>query len=157
MYGQQHITLCTCSRIIIGLLMSQLLGHRPSLWVIHIKRTGHNPPGGPSEGWWVLMTANAAGSNCLTCLPKHGGVRDNKLLVTHSITDQRVTHSMTDQRCLTYTIARRSALTAGPTSSSAVGYYRLMQRQINNKNDTQSKVYSLMCCWLYHSHFIPKG
>jgi hypothetical protein len=37
-----------------------------------------NPPRGPSAGWWVLTTANAAGTNGLTCLPKHGGSRDNK-------------------------------------------------------------------------------
>jgi hypothetical protein len=40
----------------------------------------------------VLTTANAAGTNGLTCLPKHGGAQDNKFLVTHP---------MTDQRCLT--------------------------------------------------------
>jgi hypothetical protein len=28
---------------------------------------------------WVLTTANAAGTNGLTCLPKHGEARDNKL------------------------------------------------------------------------------
>jgi hypothetical protein len=27
---------------------------------------------------WVLMTANATGTNGLTCLPNHGGARDNK-------------------------------------------------------------------------------
>jgi hypothetical protein len=29
------------------------------------------------------VTANAAGTNSLTCLPKHGRDRDDKLLVTH--------------------------------------------------------------------------
>jgi hypothetical protein len=48
-------------------------------------------------------------TNGLTCLPKHGGAQDNKFLVTHP---------MTDQRCLTSAIARRSALTAQPSSSS---------------------------------------
>jgi hypothetical protein len=43
--------------IIISLLMSPLLGHRPSLWKI---RTGYNPPRGPSANWWVLMTVNTA-------------------------------------------------------------------------------------------------
>jgi hypothetical protein len=33
--------------------------------------------------------AKAAGTNGLTCLPKHGGTQDNKFLVTHSMTDQR--------------------------------------------------------------------
>jgi hypothetical protein len=33
----------------------------------------------------VLTTANAIGINRLTCLPKHGGVRDSKFLVTHPI------------------------------------------------------------------------
>jgi hypothetical protein len=32
---------------------------------------------------WVLTIANATGTNGLTCLLKHGGARDNKLLVTH--------------------------------------------------------------------------
>jgi hypothetical protein len=27
---------------------------------------------------WVLTTANAAGTNSLTCLPKHGGARNSK-------------------------------------------------------------------------------
>jgi hypothetical protein len=66
--------------IIISLLMSPLLGHRPSLWITH-KENGHNPPRGPSAGWWVLTTANATGTNVLTCLPKHGGARDNKFLI----------------------------------------------------------------------------
>jgi hypothetical protein len=56
---------------------------------LHIRRTGRNPPCGPSAGWWVLTTANAAGTDGLTCLPKHGGARDNKFLVTHPMTDQR--------------------------------------------------------------------
>jgi hypothetical protein len=72
--------------IIISLLMSPLLGHRPSLWITH-KGNGHNPPRGPSAGWQVLTTANAAGTDGLTCLPKHGGVQDNKFLVTHLMID----------------------------------------------------------------------
>jgi hypothetical protein len=64
---------------------------------LHIRRTGHNPPRGPSTGWWVLTTANAAGTNGFTCLPKHGGARDNTFLVTHP---------MTGQRCLTSAIDR---------------------------------------------------
>jgi hypothetical protein len=36
----------------------------------------------------VLTTANAAGkTNRFTCLPKNGGARDNKFLVTHPMTD----------------------------------------------------------------------
>jgi hypothetical protein len=34
----------------------------------------------------VLTTANAAGTNGLTCLPKHGGARDDKVLVTLAMT-----------------------------------------------------------------------
>jgi hypothetical protein len=52
------------------------------------RRTGHNPPRGPSADWWVLTTVNAAGTNGLACLPKHGGARDNKSLVTHPMTNQ---------------------------------------------------------------------
>jgi hypothetical protein len=44
----------------------------------HIRRTRHNPPRGPSAGWWLLTTANAAGTNGLTCLPMHRGAPDNK-------------------------------------------------------------------------------
>jgi hypothetical protein len=62
-----------------------------------------------THGWWVLTTANAAETNGLTCLPKNGGARDNKFLVTHP---------MTGQRCLTSAIERQSALAAGPSSSS---------------------------------------
>jgi hypothetical protein len=72
--------------IIISLLMSPLLGHRPFLWITH-KETGHNPPRGPIADWWVLTIANAAGINGLTYLPKHGGARDDKVLVTHPMTD----------------------------------------------------------------------
>jgi hypothetical protein len=64
---------------------------------------------GPSVCWWVLTIINAARTNGLTCLPKHGKILDNKFLVTHP---------MTDQRCLTSVIVRRSALTVGPSSSS---------------------------------------
>ncbi|RVE47127.1 hypothetical protein evm_008204 [Chilo suppressalis] len=42
-----------------------------------IGRLGHDPPRGPSADWWVLTTADAAGTNGLTCLPKHGGARDS--------------------------------------------------------------------------------
>ncbi|RVE41528.1 hypothetical protein evm_013822, partial [Chilo suppressalis] len=52
-----------------------------------IGRLGHDPPRGPSADWWVLTTANAAGTNGSTCLPKHGGARDSKYLVTHPMTD----------------------------------------------------------------------
>jgi hypothetical protein len=37
--------------IIISLLMSPLLRHRPSLWIT--RRTGHNQLRGPSVGWCV--------------------------------------------------------------------------------------------------------
>jgi hypothetical protein len=56
---------------------------------LHIRRTGHNPPRVPSAGLWVLSIANAAGTNGLTCRPKHRGSRDYKFLVTHPMTDQR--------------------------------------------------------------------
>jgi hypothetical protein len=90
--------------IIISLLMSSLLGHRHSLRITH-EENGPYPPRGPSAGWRMLTTANAAGTNGLMCLPKHGGARDNKFLVNHPITDQR---------CLISAIACRSALTAEP-------------------------------------------
>jgi hypothetical protein len=43
------------------------------------KQNGFNPRRGPSAGWWVPTTANVAGTNCLTCLPKHGGARRRSL------------------------------------------------------------------------------
>jgi hypothetical protein len=52
----------------------------------------------PSADWWMLTTANAAGTNGLTCFPKHG-CQDNKFLVTHAA------------------IERRSAVIAGLSSS----------------------------------------
>jgi hypothetical protein len=56
---------------------------------------------GPCAGWLVLTTANTAGTNDLTFLPKHGRARDKFLVI----------HPMNDQRCLTSAIARRSAMT----------------------------------------------
>ncbi|RVE40888.1 hypothetical protein evm_014462 [Chilo suppressalis] len=52
-----------------------------------IGRLGHDPPCGPSADWRVLTTADAAGTNGLTCLPKHEGTQDRKFLVTHPMTD----------------------------------------------------------------------
>ncbi|RVE41567.1 hypothetical protein evm_013784 [Chilo suppressalis] len=63
-----------------------------------IGRLGHDPPRGPGAGWWVLTTADAAGTNGLTCLPKHGGARDSKFSVTHPMTDHC-------ESCLNATIA----------------------------------------------------
>jgi hypothetical protein len=85
--------------IIISLLISPLLGHRPSLWI-----TGHNSLRGSSTDWWVLTTANASETNGLTCLLKLGGVREYNFLISHP---------MIDQYWLSSAIARRSALTAG--------------------------------------------
>ncbi|RVE46276.1 hypothetical protein evm_009100 [Chilo suppressalis] len=42
-----------------------------------IGRLGHDPPRGASSDLWVLTTADAAGTNGLTCLPTHGGARDS--------------------------------------------------------------------------------
>jgi hypothetical protein len=43
----------SCVVIINSLLMSALLGHLP--YRLHISRTGHNPPRGPSADWWVVV------------------------------------------------------------------------------------------------------
>jgi hypothetical protein len=75
---------------IISLLISPLLGHRPSLWITHKKN-------GPSADWWVLTTANTAGTNGSACLPKHWRARNITFLVTHL---------KTDQCCLTSAIVR---------------------------------------------------
>ncbi|CAG9791708.1 unnamed protein product [Diatraea saccharalis] len=71
-----------------------------------LRRMGHDPPRWPNAR--VLTTANAAGTNGLTCLPKHEVARDNNFLVTHPVTDHC-------ESCLTTTIAGRGA-------------YRLRQR-----------------------------
>jgi hypothetical protein len=104
-----HATVCMYMYlyvIIISILMFSLLGHRPSLWITH-KENGPYPTTRAQCG---LVGANTAGPNGFSCLPKHVGARNNKFLVTHL---------MTDQTCLTSAIARRNALTAGPSSSSS--------------------------------------
>ncbi|CAG9786540.1 unnamed protein product [Diatraea saccharalis] len=63
-----------------------------------LRRMGHDPSRGPNADWRVLTTANAAGTDGLTCLPKHGVARDNNFLVTHPVTDPC-------ESCLTTTIA----------------------------------------------------
>jgi hypothetical protein len=55
----------------------------------NIRRTGHTPPRVPSVGWWVLTIANAAGTNSLTGLPKHGGAQDSKFLAIQWLTNVR--------------------------------------------------------------------
>jgi hypothetical protein len=47
--------------IIISLLMSPSLGHMISLWVTHEKKARRRH----SAGWWVLTTANAAGTRAV--------------------------------------------------------------------------------------------
>jgi hypothetical protein len=49
-------------------------------YALHIRRTFHIPRSRPSLNWWVPTISNAAGTNGLACLTKHGGVRDNKFL-----------------------------------------------------------------------------
>ncbi|CAG9791637.1 unnamed protein product [Diatraea saccharalis] len=67
-----------------------------------LRRLGHDPPRWPNADWRILTTANAVGTNGLTCLPKHGVARDNNFLVTHPMTDPC-------ESCLTTTIAGRGA------------------------------------------------
>ncbi|CAG9783696.1 unnamed protein product [Diatraea saccharalis] len=63
---------------------------------------GHDPSRWTNADWRVLTTANAAGTNGLTWLPKHGVARDNNFLVTHPVTDPC-------ESCLTTRIAGRGA------------------------------------------------
>ncbi|RVE50541.1 hypothetical protein evm_004768 [Chilo suppressalis] len=67
-----------------------------------IGRLGHDPPRRPSADWWVLTTADAAGTNGLTCLPKHRVARDTKFLVSHPMTNHY-------ESCLTSTIVAERA------------------------------------------------
>ncbi|RVE40373.1 hypothetical protein evm_014976 [Chilo suppressalis] len=60
----------------IILLMSLLLGAQ-TFPMDGIGRLGQDPPRGLSADWWVLTTADAAGTNGLTCLPKYEGARDS--------------------------------------------------------------------------------
>ncbi|CAG9792151.1 unnamed protein product [Diatraea saccharalis] len=92
---------------------------------------GHDPPRWPNADWRVLTTANAAGTNGLTCLPKHGVVRDNNFLVTHPVTDPC-------ERCLTTTIAGHGAypqrhrvfitptIKCAPLSSISKQYFKIL-------------------------------
>jgi hypothetical protein len=89
----------------------------------HIRKTGHNPPRGPSVYCWVLTTANAARTNGLKCLPKHGGTHDNTFLVIHPMTDQRCNF-----RNRTHT---SSALIAGLSSSSYISMYHFYSLLFN--------------------------
>ncbi|CAH0400269.1 unnamed protein product [Chilo suppressalis] len=76
-----------------------------------IGRLGHDPPRGPSADWWVLTTADAAGTNGLTCLPKHGGVRDSKFF-GHPSNDRPL------RKLLNFNDRSRTRLPLAPSSSS---------------------------------------
>jgi hypothetical protein len=77
-----------CEKLILSNLILNYYHHRQPIDVptadaqafvmVYPQGVGHNPPRGPNANWWVLMTANTAGTNRLTCLPKHGGARDIK-------------------------------------------------------------------------------
>jgi hypothetical protein len=67
LYWYQYAIACN---IIISLIMSPLLGHRPSLWITH-KKNGPLPTTPTQCGLVGTMTANADGTNGLTCLLKH--------------------------------------------------------------------------------------
>jgi hypothetical protein len=102
--------------ITISLLTSPLLGHRP--FGLHIRRTGHNPPSGPSAN-----DCKCSRNQRLNMLSKHGGARDNKFLVIHP---------KTHQRCLTSAIARQSALNVGPSSASMLIWNIHLKKTIKN-------------------------
>jgi hypothetical protein len=61
-------------RVISAMFMSEVSFHSDVALVLS-RQPDVNPPWNWSG---VLTTVNAAGTNGLTCLPKHGGVRDNK-------------------------------------------------------------------------------
>jgi hypothetical protein len=115
--------------IIISLLMSPLLWHRPSLWITH-KENGNNPPRRPSADWWELTTAKTADTNGLTCLPKHGEARDINFLVTHP---------KTNKCCLASVI-----VTAGPSSSFA--YHTTVHLDY-----TEAVLIRVCVCWRFPS------
>ncbi|RVE43094.1 hypothetical protein evm_012268 [Chilo suppressalis] len=50
-----------------------------------IGRLGRDPPRGPSADWRVLTTADAAGTDGLMCLPKHGGTRIRQCFIIISL------------------------------------------------------------------------
>ncbi|RVE42535.1 hypothetical protein evm_012815 [Chilo suppressalis] len=91
-----------------------------------IGRLGHDPPRGPSADWRVLTTADAAGTNGLTCLPKHGEARDSKFLFTHPMIDHC-------ESCLiSTTAAERKPLLAILTKR------KLNTKKLNLKNEKES-------------------
>ncbi|RVE47633.1 hypothetical protein evm_007730 [Chilo suppressalis] len=70
----------------------------PYGWNREITGLSHDAPRGPSVGAY-----DAAGTNDLTYLPKHGGARDRRFLATHPLTDHC-------ESCLVYsTIAAECA------------------------------------------------
>jgi hypothetical protein len=96
--SRQHSCEILRAIIIISLLMSVLLGHRLSLWITY-KDNAHTHwarPRGPSVDWWVLTTANAAGTNAI---------------FDHPSDDQPTLLNFHDRMV--------SALTARPSSSSS--------------------------------------
>jgi hypothetical protein len=139
--------------VIISLLMSLLLGHRPSLWITHkengplpTRRTSHNRPRGPIAVWWVLTTANTAMTNVLTRLLKHGGARDNNFFVTHP---------MTDQCCLASAIVRRAHWPRGhraPLRGSS--RYLHITYNIFNRSDLRRNAWHSKVIFNVSFHFI---
>jgi hypothetical protein len=72
---------------------------------------------------WVLTTANASGTNSLTCLPKHGGARDNKFWPSHDWVLRTL---------LSFRNHTPSALTADPSRSSyTLSYLSTSQTEYN--------------------------
>jgi hypothetical protein len=71
-----------------------------------------NGPRGPSAGWWVLTTANAAGTNILTCLPKDGGARDRKIF-GHSSDDWPLLTLLRNSSFLSAIYLKSTLLTSG--------------------------------------------
>jgi hypothetical protein len=95
-------SLATSVKISYRMGDQKLLLRAPPCFGRHVKLSSHNSSRRPSADWWVLLTANAAGTNGLLCLLKHEGTRDNKVLVTHPMTDQRLLnyHDRTVKRML---------------------------------------------------------
>jgi hypothetical protein len=57
---------------------------------LHMSRTGHKSPRGPSAGWWALTSTNTARNNGLTCLPKHEGAVTNTVGKLNAVWSQFV-------------------------------------------------------------------
>ncbi|CAG9795499.1 unnamed protein product [Diatraea saccharalis] len=99
-------------------------------------------PRWPSTHWRVFTTADAAGINGLTCLPKYGGVRDKKIFGYPSY--DRPLENLLNNR-----ISDR-ALATGPSSCSCFMSQSLVEVCISKT------IILSYCFYIFSPDFKPK-